>query len=244
MKRLIDRGNSSLLIEMSGMIGNVLNDDAVLEIQQEKGAAENPHPAPEKKPQRSVHGSVKNARKWVSADWVWILGGITALVLFPALIAVIVIVVTQNQQTSYCLQTTKGVTGLSAVSLGSDVCNREEYTSLDLSSLSSLRTVTIGDRDFMHVNTVTISNLLLLESVVIGDNSFWKNGYGNSPDGRFQLKNCPALKTLRMGSNAFKDYNEWIVDSVNALEGSEIRENRFSSVQSFDIKTGRRACEL
>ena len=45
MKRLIDRGNSSLLIEMSGMIGNVLNDDTngngdgddcVLHIQQDE----------------------------------------------------------------------------------------------------------------------------------------------------------------------------------------------------------------
>lgn len=225
MKRLIDRGNSSLLIEMSGMIGNVLNEDAaVLEIQQEKGAAENPHPASEKKPQRSVHGSVKNARKWVSAHWVWILVGVTALVFIPALIAVIVIVVTQHQQTSYCLQTTKGVTGLSAVSLGSDVCNREEYTSLDLSSLSSLRTVTIGDRDFMHVNTVTISNLLLLESVVIGENSFTENrdGHKNNANRRFTLKNCPSLRELKIGRYSFSDYTVCEITNMIGLEVIEI----------------------
>lgn len=138
--------------------------------------------------------------------------------------------------------TLRGCPRLTRVTIGDETFSK--YSQITMIRVDALKTIEIGSKCFQNVKELTLVELDRLESVVIGDNSFWKNGYGNSPDGRFQLKNCPALKTLRMGSNAFKDYNEWIVDSVNALEGIEISENGFYSVQSFDLKSGRGASEL
>lgn len=133
--------------------------------------------------------------------------------------------------------TLRGCPSLTRVTIGDEAFSK--YSQIAVIRVDALKTIEIGSKCFQNVKELTLVELERLESVVVGDNSFWKNGYSNSPDGRFQLKNCPALKTLRMGSNAFKDYNEWIVDGVNALEGIEINENGFYSVQSFDLKSGR-----
>ena len=84
----------------------------------------------------------------------------------------------------------------------------------------------IGNECFMYVNEVKMIGLKQLESVVIGMNSFTqhKNDHGNDPNRHFYLKNCPKLKSLKIGIVSFSDYSVIEIENVDALEVIEMGE--------------------
>ena len=49
-----------------------------------------------------------------------------------------------------------------------------------------------------------------------------KNSYGNDPNRHFYLKNCPKLKSLKMGRYSFSDYSICEIENVDALEVIEM----------------------
>ena len=110
--------------------------------------------------------------------------------------------------------------------IGSNVCPFENVTALDLSMYPSLRSVTIADESFLYVDEVNLVGLSMLESVEIGMNSFTKNknSAGNDPNRHFYLKNCPKLKSLKMGRYSFSDYGVIEIENVDALEVIEMGE--------------------
>ena len=99
------------------------------------------------------------------------------------------------------------------------------FTVLDLSRFTRLRTLEIGDHCMSYVTTVNITGLTELESVTIGKNSFTKSKNGvlilPYPDRHFYLKNCPKLKSLKMGHFSFSDYTVIEIENVDALEEIE-----------------------
>ena len=104
-------------------------------------------------------------------------------------------------------------------------CNSVFLGTLDFSQYKNLKRVVIGNDCYKHVRKVTLVGLSELESVVIGRNSFTKNGkYPNSSkrNRRFYLKNCPKLKSLKMGCFAFTDYSVVEIENVNALQTIEM----------------------
>ena len=103
-------------------------------------------------------------------------------------------------------------------------CNGEEMWLLDLSLMSSLKTLRVKDECFSYVEEVKLIGLSELESVVIGENSFtqYKNSWGNDPNRHFYLKNCPKLKSLKMGRYSFSDYTVCEIKNVDALEVIEM----------------------
>ena len=105
-------------------------------------------------------------------------------------------------------------------------CNANTITDLDLSKYLNLKNVVIGDGSFMYVTEVSIIGLSELESVKIGDNSFTqhKNDYDKDANRHFYVKNCPKLKSLKMGHHSFSDYTVCVIKSVDALEVIEIGE--------------------
>ena len=105
-------------------------------------------------------------------------------------------------------------------------CNEEGLTELDLSGFVNLRELKVGDWCFMYVDEVKLVGLNELESVVIGDNSFTqhKNSWGNDPNRHFYLKDCPKLKSLKMGLYSFSDYTVIEIENVDALEVIEMGE--------------------
>ena len=113
---------------------------------------------------------------------------------------------------------------ITSIVIDNNKCNEESVTVLDLSKYPKLKSVTIGDESFMYVNEVIITGLNELESVVIGENSFTKNkNYnGNDPNRHFYLKNCPKLKSLKIGIDSFSDYSVIEIENVDALEVIEI----------------------
>ena len=118
------------------------------------------------------------------------------------------------------------------LSLGTDITeividdgvSEFSVTGLDLSGYSRLKRLEIGSDCFSYVGEVIIFGLSELESVEIGEKSFiqHKRGDGNEPNGHFHLKNCPKLKSLKMGRYSFSDYSVYEIENVNALETIEI----------------------
>ena len=105
-------------------------------------------------------------------------------------------------------------------------CNDASLTVLDLSRFLYLRQLVVGDESLMHVNEVKLIGLNVLRSVTIGINSFTqqKNDCGNDPNRHFYLKNCPNLKSLKMGRYSFSDYTVIEIENVDMLEVIEMAE--------------------
>ena len=110
--------------------------------------------------------------------------------------------------------------------------NGKNLTELDLSGFVNLRELKVGNECFMYVNEVKIIGLSELESVEIGKNSFTqhKNNVENDPNRQFYLKNCPKLKSLKMGRYSFSDYTACEIENVDALEVIEMGDlNEYSA---------------
>ena len=108
-----------------------------------------------------------------------------------------------------------------------DYCCQNDYVKeLDLSGYVKLRELMVGNDCFYSVERLQIIGLNDLESVVIGSNSFVKKGYdtknGRDDNRHFCLKNCPKLKSLKMGRFSFSDYAVCEIENVDSLEMIEI----------------------
>ena len=102
-------------------------------------------------------------------------------------------------------------------------CNKEEWKVLDLSFISNLKSLRVGSMCFCYVKEVKLIELNKLESVEIGNNCFEiKKRSGKDPDYSFCLKDCPKLKSLRIGHHSFPHYSVCEIENVDALEVIEI----------------------
>ena len=105
-------------------------------------------------------------------------------------------------------------------------CNGEEMRLLDLGMMPSLKSVRVGSECFSYVEEVKLIGLNELESVVIGMNSFtkYKDTYHITadPNRHFYMKDCPKLKSLKMGCYSFSDYTVCAIENVDALEVIEM----------------------
>ena len=120
----------------------------------------------------------------------------------------------------------------------SNSLNDASLNVLDLSRFKRLKKLVIGDECFMYVNETKLTGLRYLESVEIGMNSFTKkkNSGGNDPNRHFYLKDCPKLKSLKMGSYSFSDYTVIEIENVDALEMIEMSSINFHSA-SLELKS-------
>ena len=112
-----------------------------------------------------------------------------------------------------------------------NTCNESNMQLLELNRFVNLRELIVGDESLMYVNEVRMIGLNQLESVEIGMNSFTqhKNSWGDDPNRHFYLKNCPKLKSLKIGRYSFSDYTVIEIENVNALEVIEIGDlNQYS----------------
>ena len=107
----------------------------------------------------------------------------------------------------------------------SNNCGNEIMASgLYFTRFTQLQEIVIGDNCFMNVGQVNLIGLSKLTRVVIGMNSFTKkkNGYGEDPNRRFYVKNCPSLIELRIGRYSFSDYGVCEIENANRLEVLEV----------------------
>ena len=112
--------------------------------------------------------------------------------------------------------------------IGRKACSFENVTSFDLGKYPKLKTLRIGNNAFTHTSILNITGLSELESVEIGMNSFTHDNSESEetpdPIGSFFVKNCPKLKSLKIGKDSFSEYTVIEIESVDALEVIEMGE--------------------
>ena len=91
-------------------------------------------------------------------------------------------------------------------------CNESEGGVLDLSFLTELKELVVGNRSFFFVEEVRLIGLERIETIRIGDECFMQQ------DGRFFLKNCPSLKELYIFGQSFNPYFVCEIEDMEALE--------------------------
>ena len=112
------------------------------------------------------------------------------------------------------------------IRIESGKCNSKWLVVFDLSRYKNLKSVVIGYGSYKHVDELKMIGLSELVNVEIGANSFTKkkNSYGNNRNRHFYLKDCPKLKSLKIGRYSFSDYTVIEIENVNALEEIEMGE--------------------
>ena len=100
--------------------------------------------------------------------------------------------------------------------------NGIEWRVLDLSFMSKLRVLQVGDDCFRFVKEVKLIGLNQLERVVIGWNCFTKEK-SNLPcqvksNSHFELKDCERLRELKIGCYSFNNYAVCEIENLPSLE--------------------------
>ena len=106
--------------------------------------------------------------------------------------------------------------------------NEPDFTGFDLSGFSRLKRLEIGNDCFTDVEEVKLIGLNELESVEIGSSSFSK-----TETGQFHLKNCPKMKSLKIGKYSFSDYT--VIEIENC--GLEVIEMGGFKYASLELKS-------
>ena len=119
--------------------------------------------------------------------------------------------------------------GIPELTVPSYSLNDASLTVPDLIRFRRLKRIVIGNESLMYVKELRLIGLSELESVEIGMNSFtkFKNTWYDirpDPNRHFYLKNCPKLKSLKMGRYSFSDYTVIEIENVDALEVIEMGE--------------------
>ena len=112
---------------------------------------------------------------------------------------------------------------MEVITVGDNKCN-EVNDRIYLSKYANLKNVSIGNECFFYQDVLNLTGLHSLERVMIGENSFTmkKNSSGNDANRKLYVKNCDALKELKIGGYSFSDYSVIEIENVNSLELIEL----------------------
>ena len=132
---------------------------------------------------------------------------------------------------------------MEVITIGNNECYYPNQR-IDLSKYVNLKNVSIGNECFYYQDVLNLTGLHSLERVMIGEKSFTKkkNYYGNNANRKLYVKNCDALKELRMGRYTFSDYTVIEIENVDKLEVLKIGELNEEShnfyYASLELKSG------
>ena len=131
---------------------------------------------------------------------------------------------------------------MEVITVGDGMCI-EANDRIDLSKYVNLKNVSIGNECFFYQDVLNLTGLHSLERVMIGENSFTKEKsfFGNDANRKLYVKNCDALKELKIGRFSFSDYRVIEIENVNSLELIEMGDmnntsNNFYSA-SLELKS-------
>ena len=105
---------------------------------------------------------------------------------------------------------------------------------LELNNLSSLQMLYIGNGCFKNVRVFELDGLNKLESVVIGEYSFMIDSDERN-DGSYRIVNCPKLKSIQIGCEAFEDYHSFELSNLPSLQSIDIGRECFRYAPSFSL---------
>ena len=180
---------------------------------------------------------VMRREEWLRGKKKWLVVGFVPLVLVIVLVMVLIEWMLKSNETYSLLKHCSGgrvVRGSSEIVIGNGECDGYVWSVLDMSVYRGLKRLEIGGGNFENVRELRLIGLSELESVEIGRDSFtkYKSTYQITPDPNrhFYLKNCPKLKSLKMGRYSFSDYTVIEIENVDALEVIEIGDvNEYSN---------------
>ena len=132
---------------------------------------------------------------------------------------------------SECWSDTPVPLNVEVITVGNNKCNGENDR-IDLSKYFNLKNVSIGNECFPYQDVLNLTGLHSLERVMIGMNSFTKKNSGNDTNRKLYVKNCDALKELKIGSYSFSDYSVIEIENVNSLELIEMGD---MSIESYNF---------
>lgn len=123
-------------------------------------------------------------------------------------------------------------------------CNEKRWKALDLSFVTNLERLEVGDECFDHLEEIRMVGLKHLQEVKIGEKCACsdKTRRKANPNSRFIVNDCVALKELDIGACSFPDYVVCSIQNVPSLEmiriGSvEDRSYNFM-FSSLELKSG------
>ena len=178
---------------------------------------------------------VMRREEWLRGKKKWLVVGFVPLVLVIVLVMVLIEWMLKSNETYNLLKHCSGGRvrrGSSEIVIGNGECDGYVWSVLDMSVYHGLKRLEIGDYNFENVRELRLIGLSELESVEIGEKCFtqYRNWYVNDPNRHFYLKNCPKLKSLKMGRYSFSDYTVIEIENVDALEVIEIGDvNEYSN---------------
>ena len=178
---------------------------------------------------------VMRREEWLRRKKKWLVVGFVPLVLVIVLVMVLIEWMLKSNETYNLLKHCSGGRvrrGSSEIVIGNGECDGYVWSVLDMSVYRGLKRLEIGDYNFENVRGLRLIGLSELESVEIGEKCFtqYRNWYVNDPNRHFYLKNCPKLKSLKMGRYSFSDYTVIEIENVDALEVIEIGDvNEYSN---------------
>ena len=123
-------------------------------------------------------------------------------------------------------------------------CNEERWKALDLSFVTNLERLEVGDKCFAHVEDIRMVGLKHLQKVKIGEKCACsdKTRRKVNPNSRFIVNDCAALTELDIGARSFSDYVVCNIQNVPSLETIRIGsvEDRSYSFMfsSLELKSG------
>ena len=109
-------------------------------------------------------------------------------------------------------------TQIEELTIANGACNEDDWKTLDLTALSLLRRLVIGEDSFDKVKEVKTTGLAQLEEVTIGKNCFLNGGRGHLEPTSFALKDCPKVKTLTVGYQSFYLFGQCDLENLPSLE--------------------------
>ena len=104
-------------------------------------------------------------------------------------------------------------------------CNDYDYTILDFSRFTLVESIEIGNDCFAFVKTFQMDGLNQLKSLKIGLNSFTqeKNGEGKDQSKSFHILNCESLKSIEIDKYSFNDFGgQFELKNLPALQSIKI----------------------
>ena len=105
----------------------------------------------------------------------------------------------------------------------------------------SLKEIEIGEYCFCNVKLCDIVGLGELETIVIGQNSFFNDNNNDEEDdskkvnGICRIMNCDRLRSIRFDESSFGDYHSFELKNLPSLQSIELESDCFFYVPSLSL---------
>ena len=120
------------------------------------------------------------------------------------------------------------------VTIPNGIFNGNNIASFKIFNNGVIKRIVIGGYCFENVRVFELDELSELESVVIGEKSFWISTSERS-DGSYRIMNCPKLKSIEIGDVSFYDYHSFELNNLPSLQSIVLGNRCFNWAPSFSL---------